>query len=179
MISPHSKKQIELILDQIGLHSSDISMGEVDIEGSFSPNKIDAFKEALEETPYDLIFEKDLILIEKVKNIIIEMIHYSKELPLIKYSEYISRKVKFSYTYLSKLFSKIKGVTIEHYIIAQKIERAKHLLLSNELTLAEIAWRLKYSSAAHLSAQFKKVTGITPTDFRKNGTRILLPPESM
>jgi len=179
MISPHSKKQIELILDGIGLHSSDISMGEVEIRESYSPNKIEAFREALEKTPYDLVFEKDLILIEKVKNIIIEMIHYSKELPLIKYSEFISRNVKFSYTYLSKLFSKIKGVTIEHYIIAQKIERAKHLLLSNELTLAEIAWRLKYSSAAHLSAQFKKVTGSTPSDFRKNGSRNLLPPESI
>ncbi|MFI5151832.1 MAG: helix-turn-helix domain-containing protein [Chitinophagales bacterium] len=179
MISPHSKKQIKGILEGIGLHTSAISTGEVEIDDSYSPQKFDAIREALVETPFDLVLEKEIILIEKIKNIIIEMIHYSKELPLVKYSEYISQKVNFNYTYLSKLFSRIKGITIEHYIIAQKIEKAKQLLALNEMTLSEIAWKLQYSSSGHLSAQFKKVTGHTPSEFKRAEPKNILSPESI
>ena len=119
------------------------------------------------------------MMIEKIKCIIIEMIHYSDDLPCTNYSNVISEKIMCNYESLSKLFSKIKGITIEQFIIANKIEKAKQLLLYNELTLSEIAWKLHYSSTAHLSAQFKKITGITPTLFKKSGNKQLIPVENL
>jgi AraC-like DNA-binding protein len=111
---------------------------------------------------------KRVLLAEKVRQLIIEMVHYSLELPTINYSEYISKNLCTSYTLISKSFSKTNGMTIEQFIIVQKIERVKKLLSINELSLSEIAWKLGYSSTAHLSAQFKRVTGITPSLFRKD-----------
>jgi AraC-like DNA-binding protein len=111
--------------------------------------------------------DKKAKLIEKIKIVIIEMIHYSDELPKVKYSEYISNILGHDYTYLSNIFSEVKGSTIEHYIIDHKIEKVKELLLYDELNLTEISYRMHYSSVAHLSSQFKKVTGLTPT-FYKN-----------
>jgi AraC-like DNA-binding protein len=101
------------------------------------------------------------------------MIHYSEELPEINYSDYISNKLHLDYTYLSRCFSKIRGMTIRQFIIVQKIKRVKQLLLYNGMTLAEIAWKLHYSSTSHLSSQFKKVTGLTPSDFKKGATQKL------
>jgi AraC-like DNA-binding protein len=114
----------------------------------------------------DAIYKR-IILAEKVRNLIIEMIHDSFELPSVNYSEYISRNLCVNYTLLSKSFSKICGTTIEQFIINEKIEKVKKLLTHNDLTLSEIAWKLRYSSTAHLSAQFKRITGITPSVFRK------------
>jgi AraC-like DNA-binding protein len=136
-------------------------------------------EETLIKNDFDVVAAKELILIEKIKSVIIEMIHDSDELPNIKYSEYLSKKLKVNYTYLSKLFSKAKNTTIEHFIIAHKIERVKQLLLFNEFTLSEIAWKLHYSSTAHLSAQFKKVTGLTPSRFKKLKYKKLIPPENL
>jgi AraC-like DNA-binding protein len=110
--------------------------------------------------------DKKAILIEKVKNVIIEMVHYAEDRPKTNFSDYLSEKLKLDYTYLANLFSEVTGMTIEHYIIAHKIERVKELLLYDELTLTEISYMLNYSSIAHLSNQFKKVTGLTPTFFR-------------
>jgi AraC-like DNA-binding protein len=107
------------------------------------------------------------VLIEKIKNIIIEMVHYSDELPKVTYSDYISEKMGLDYTYLSKLFSEVRGITIEHFIIAHKIERVKELLLYDELNLTQISYIMNYSSVSHLSKQFKKVTGLTPSFFKK------------
>ena len=107
------------------------------------------------------------MLIEKIKNIIVEMIHYSDEPPLLNFSSFLSEKLDYDYNYLSNLFSEVKGTTIEHFIIAHKIERAKELLIYNELTLTQIADKLHYSNVAHLSNQFKKVTGLTPSFFKK------------
>ena len=115
----------------------------------------------------ELLEDKKAILIEKIKTIIIEMIHYSEEPPILNFSSFLSQKLNYEYNYLSNLFSEVKGTTIEHYIIAHKIERAKELLIYNELTITQIAEKLHYSNVAHLSNQFKKVTGLTPTFFKK------------
>ena len=110
---------------------------------------------------------KKVILIEKIKDVIIEMIHYSDELPEVNYSEYISEKLQHDYTYLSNSFSEEQGITIQHFIIIHKIEKVKELLLYDELNLTEIFYKLHYSSVAHLSNQFKKITGLSPSFFKK------------
>ena len=144
-----------------------MDLGEAEIMENITTEQRDKMKVAMQKWGLELMDDKKSMLIEKIKSVIIELIHYSDELPVIKYSSYISSKLKTNYTYLSKIFSKAKNVTIEHFIILHKIERVKQLLLYNELTLSEIAWKLHYSSTAHLSAQFKKVTGLTPSRFRK------------
>lgn len=111
--------------------------------------------------------DKKSVLIEKIKNVIIDMVHYSDELPKVNYSDYISEKINHDYTYLSNIFSEVKGITIQQFIIIHKIERAKELMLYDELNLTEISYKLNYSSVAHLSNQFKKVTGLSPSHFKK------------
>ena len=106
------------------------------------------------------------ILVEKIKNIIIELVHYTNEIPKSSFSEYLSEKLNHNYSYLSNLFSEVKGTTIEHFIIIHKIERVKELIIYDELNLSEIAYTLHYSSVAHLSTQFKKITGLTPSYFK-------------
>jgi len=153
-------------LDKLGLRYTIIELGEVEINEELNAQKQGQLKSALLQFGLELMDDKKTMLIEKVKNIIIEMIHYSDELPKINFSNYLSGKLKYDYNYLSNLFSEVKGINIEHYIIAQKIERAKEMLLYNELTLTEIAYQLHYSSVSHLSNQFKKVTGLTPSFFK-------------
>ncbi|NTW31235.1 MAG: AraC family transcriptional regulator, partial [Bacteroidetes bacterium] len=114
----------------------------------------------------ELMDDKKAILIEKIKNLVVELIHYTDETPKINYSDYLSKKLNYDYTYLANLFSEVTGFTIEHYIIAHKIERVKELLLYDELNLTQISYKLNYSSVSHLSSQFKKVTGLTPTFFK-------------
>jgi AraC-like DNA-binding protein len=111
--------------------------------------------------------DKKAVLIERIINVITEMIHYSDELPKVNYSDYISEKLDYDYTYLSNLFTEVRGITIQQFIIIHKIERAKELLLYDELNLTEISYKLHYSSVAHLSNQFKKVTGLTPSHFKQ------------
>ena len=124
-------------------------------------------KMALLKSGLELLEDKKSILIEKIKNIIVEMIHYSDEAPRTNFSDYLSSRLNYDYNYLSNLFSEVKGTTIAHFIIAHKIERAKELLVYDELTLTEIADKLHDSSVAHLSNQFKKVTGLTPSFFKQ------------
>jgi AraC-like DNA-binding protein len=114
-----------------------------------------------------LLDDKKSILIEKVKNVIIEMIHYMDEIPKVNYSDYISDKVGYDYTYLANIFSEVKGITIQQFIILHKIEKVKELLIYNELNLTEISYKLHYSSVAHLSNQFKKITGLSPTFYKQ------------
>ena len=111
--------------------------------------------------------DKKAMLVEKIKNVIVEMVHYADELPETNFSDYLSEKLNHNYTYLSNLFSEVKGITIEHYIIIHKIEKVKELIIYDELNLTEIAYKLNYSSVAHLSNQFKKITGLTPSFFKK------------
>ncbi len=111
--------------------------------------------------------DKKAVLIERIRNIIIEMVHYSKELPKTNFSDFLSEKLNYDYTYLANLFSEVQGTTIEKFIIAHKIERVKELIIYDELNLTEIAWLMHYSSVAHLSNQFKKITGLTPSHFKQ------------
>ena len=132
-----------------------------------SPGQQQQFKAALLKSGLELIDDKKSVLIQKIKNVILELVHYSEEPLSTNFSEYLSQTLQLDYTYLANLFSEVQGTTIEHFMIAHKIERVKELLVYDELNLTEIAYQMHYSSVAHLSAQFKKVTGLTPTHFKK------------
>ncbi|MDB5228257.1 MAG: helix-turn-helix transcriptional regulator [Bacteroidota bacterium] len=167
MVSIRCKMVVRAELENIGLHPLEIELGEAEIRGNISEKKQQLLKAALLKSGLELMDDKKAMLIEKIKNVIIEMVHYSDELPKTTFSYYLSKKLNYDYNYLSNLFSEVKGITIEHYIILHKIERVKELLVYNELNLTEIAWKLQYSSVSHLSNQFKKITGLTPTFFKK------------
>ena len=167
MVSLRCKMVVRAELENLGLHAKTIELGEVDIEESLSDELRNSLKLALLRTGLELLEDKKSILIEKIKNIIVEMVHYSEEAPKTNFSDYLSSKLNYDYKYLSNLFSEVKGTTIAHFIIAHKIERAKELLVYDELTLTQIADKLHYSSVAHLSNQFKKVTGLTPSFFKQ------------
>jgi AraC-like DNA-binding protein len=143
----------------------------VDIEEDITAEQHDLLKAALLRSGLELMDDKKSILIEKIKNVIVEMVHYEDEFPKTKNSDYISKKLNNNYTYLANLFSEATGTTIEHYIIIHKIERAKELIIYDELNFTEIAYKLNYSSVAHLSNQFKKITGLTPSFFKKLKTK--------
>jgi AraC-like DNA-binding protein len=154
-------------LEKLGLHYIVVELGEAEIMESISEDQHDQFKEALLKSGLELLDDKKSVLIQKIKNVIIELIHYSEEPLAINFSDHLSQKLNHNYTYLANLFSEVQGTTIEKFIIAHKIERVKELLVYNELTLTEIAYLMHYSSVAHLSAQFKKVTGLTPSHFKQ------------
>ena len=167
MVSLRCKMLVKEELKNLGLHYTSVELGVIDIRENITPEKREKLRKVLLISGLELMEDKKAKLIEKIKIVIIEMIHYSDELPKVKYSEYISNILGHDYTYLSNIFSEVKGSTIEHYIIEHKIEKVKELLLYDELNLTEISYRMHYSSVAHLSSQFKKVTGLTPT-FYKN-----------
>ena len=154
-------------LRNLGLHFIVVDLGEVEIMENISPEVRNQLKLALLSSGLELMDDKRAVLIEKVINVITEMIHDTDELPKMNYSDHISEKLHYDYTYLSNLFSEVKGITIQQFIIIHKIEKAKELLLYDELNLTEISYQLHYSSVAHLSNQFKKITGLTPTHFKK------------
>lgn len=155
MVSIRCKMVVKSELDKLGLNYGAIELGEVEVDENITAAQRSELKTALHTSGLELMDDPKAILIEKIKNVIIEMVHYSDEMPIVKYSEYISEKLSYDYTYLANIFSEVKGVTIEHFIIAHKIERVKELLLYDELTLTEIAYKMNYSSVAHLSNQFK------------------------
>ena len=154
-------------LKKLGLHYTSVELGEVETLEDISAAQHDQFKIALLKSGLELMDDKKSILIQKIKNVIIELIHYSEEPLTVNFSDYLSQKLNHNYTYLANLFSEVQGTTIEKFIIAHKIERVKELLVYNELNLTEIAYLMHYSSVAHLSAQFKKVTGLTPSHFKQ------------
>lgn len=167
MVSIRCKMVVKTELEKMGLHCVMLELGVVETLEELTPEQLRNLKIALLKSGLMLMDDKKAVLIEKIKNIIIEMVHYTDELPKINHSEYISQKLGQDYTHISKIFSEVKGITIEHYIIAHKIERVKELLLYDELSLTQISYILNYSSVAHLSQQFKKVTGLTPTFFKQ------------
>lgn len=179
MVSLRCKIIVKSELEKLGLQINLIELGEVEIRERLTPEMQNELNSALTRSGLQLLEDKKSILIEKVKNIIVEMIHYSEEQPHINFSNYLSEKLGYDYNYLSNLFSEVKGTTIEHYIISHKIERAKELLIYNELTLTEIACKLHYSSVSHLSNQFKKITGLTPSFFKKMRHKRLIALESL
>ncbi|WP_375449303.1 helix-turn-helix domain-containing protein [uncultured Nostoc sp.] len=155
------------MLKELEVQSGFVELGEVEIKEDLTTDQYNALRMSLLKSGLELMDDKKAILIEKIKNVITNMVHYAHELPRTKNSIYISEKLNYDYTYLANLFSEATGITIEHYIIAHKIERAKELLLYNEINLTQIAYELNYSSVAHLSNQFKKVTGLTPSFFKQ------------
>ena len=167
MVSLRCKMAVKSELDKLGLHYSKVELGEVDVMEDITEEQRIQLKTELLKSGLELMDNQKSILIEKTKNAIIEIIHYNDELPKINFSEYLNEKLKHDYTYLANLFSEVTGITIEHFIIAHKIERVKELLLYDELNLTEISYKLNYSSVAHLSNQFKKVTGLTPSFFKE------------
>jgi AraC-like DNA-binding protein len=158
-------------LEKLGLKYGTIDLGEVEVESSITAGQIELLKVGLLKSGLKLMEDKKAVLIEKIKNVIVEMVHYADEIPKTKSSNYISEKLNHDYTYLANLFSEATGTTIEHYIISHKIEKVKELLLYDELNLTEISYKLNYSSVAHLSNQFKKVTGLTPSFFKQLKTK--------
>lgn len=179
MVSNRCKIAVKEALKKIGLHFIVVDLGEVEVMEDLTPEQRDQLKIALLRTGLELMDDKRAVLIEKINNTITEMIHYSDEVPKMNYSDFISKKLDYDYTYLSNLFSEVKGITIQQFIIVHKIERAKELLLYDELTLTEISYKLHYSSVAHLSNQFKKVTGLTPTHFKQMKNKKRMPIEEI
>ena len=171
------KMVVQSILEELNIAYIKIELGEVELPHEMLRSDLLEFSKGLQKSGLELIQDRKSILVEKIKNTIVEMIHYKDEMGGKKNSYYISQKLNHNYNYLANLFSEVTGSSIAHYIIAHKIEKAKELLVYYELPLSEIAWKLHYSSAAHLSNQFKKITGITPSHFKKMEEKKLIPLE--
>ncbi|HTF17748.1 MAG TPA: AraC family transcriptional regulator [Chryseolinea sp.] len=167
MVSLRCKLLVNEELKKLGIRPVSIDLGVVEIAEDISNEQRTQLRENLLRSGLALLDDKKSILIERIKNVITEMIHYSDEPPRQNYSEYISEKLNYDYTYLSNIFSETKGITIQQFIIINKIERVKELLLYDELNLTEIADKLHYSSVAHLSNQFKRITGLSPSFYKK------------
>ncbi len=166
MVSLRCKMLVREELHKLGIKHLIVELGMVDIITDLTAEQHALLKSRLAKSGLELLDDKKGVLIERIKNVIIEMIHYMDEIPKVNYSDYISEKLGYDYTYLSNFFSEVKGVTIQQFIILHKIEKVKELLLYDELSLTEIAYKLHYSSVGHLSNQFKKITGLSPTYFK-------------
>jgi len=154
-------------LKKLGLHFIVVDLGEVEIMENISTEQREQVKIALLNSGLELMDDKRAVLIEKIKNAIIEMVHHSDEIIKINFSDFLSEKLNYDYTYLANLFSEVQGTTIEQFMISHKVERIKELIIYGELNITEIAWKMNYSSVAHLSNQFKKVTGLSPSHFKQ------------
>ncbi|OMP76779.1 AraC family transcriptional regulator [[Flexibacter] sp. ATCC 35208] len=166
MVSIRCKMVVKEAFKELGLHYVTVNLGEVNVLEEITPKQRDKLRVILLRSKLELIDDKRAILIESIKNVIIEMVHYADDLPKTNFSDYLSKKLDYNYTYLANIFSETQGTTIEHFIIMHKIERVKELIIYDELNLSEIAYKLHYSSVSHLSHQFKKITGLTPTYFK-------------
>ena len=167
MVSNRCKIAVKEVLRKFGLHFIIVDLGEVELMETISAEQRDQIRTALLKAGFELMDDKRAVLIEKIKNAIVEMVHHSDEAIKINFSEYLSEKLDHDYTYMSNLFSEVQGTTIEQFIISHKIERVKELIIYGELNISEIAWKMNYSSVAHLSNQFKKTTGLSPSHFKK------------
>lgn len=154
-------------LEKLGLHHIYVKIGEAKIIENISQEQIDQLDIALRKSGLELMVDKRSLLVEKIKNTIIELVHYTDEQIKVNLSDYLSEKLNHDYTYMANLFSEVKGTTIEKFYLLHKIEKVKELIVYNELNLTEIAYKMHYSSVAHLSNQFKKITGLTPSHFKK------------
>jgi len=167
MVSSRCKMAVKEELKKLGLHFTPVDLGEVEIMENITQEQREQLKIALHSSGLELMDDKRAVLIEKIKNVIIEMVHHTDELIKINFSVFLSEKLNHDYTYLANLFSEVQGTTIEQFIISHKIERIKELMIYGELNITEIAWKMNYSSVAHLSNQFKKVTGLSPSHFKQ------------
>lgn len=166
MVSLRCKMMVQDELKLLGLKYVVVDLGSVEILEDITETPREKLKINLLKSGLELMDDKKAILVEKIKNAITEMVHYNTELPKENHSDYLSRILDYDYTYLANIFSEVKGITIQQYIIFHKIEKIKEYILYDELNLTEISYRLNYSSVAHLSNQFKKITGLTPSFFK-------------
>ncbi len=167
MVSTRCKMIVKEELKKLSLNYILVDLGVIDILENINIEQRMLLKAALLADGLELMDDKKSMLIEKIKNVIVEMVHYADEIPKFNFSNFLSEKLNYDYTYLANLFSEVQGTTIEKYIISHKIERIKELIIYDELNITEIAFKLNYSSVAHLSSQFKKVTGLSPTHFKR------------
>ena len=171
MVSNRCKILVKEVLKNLNIHFTNVNLGEVEVMEELNDEQLALINATLKKSGLELMSDKKSILIERIKNVITEMVHYDDELPNINFSAYLSEKLHYDYTYLSNLFSEKEAVTIEHYILLHKIEMVKELIIYDELNLTEIAYKLHYSSVSHLSKQFKKITGLTPSFFKNLKTK--------
>jgi len=167
MVSTRCKMVVKEELIKLGLHFIVVDLGEVEIMENITADQREQLKTALLISGLQLMDDKRAVLIEKIKNAVIEMVHHTDEISKINFSDFLSKKLNHDYTYLSNLFTEVQGATIGQFIISHKIERIKELIMYDELNITEIAWKMNYSSVAHLSNQFKKATGLTPSHFKQ------------
>jgi AraC-like DNA-binding protein len=179
MVSNRCKIVVKEVLNELGLHFIVVDLGEIEIMEQLDEMQKTKLKSLLAESGLELMDDKKAILIERIRVLITDMVHNEKNLPETNYSIYISDKLNYDYTYLSNLFSEIKGITIQQFIIIHKVERIKELIIYDELNITEIAWKMNYSSVAHLSNQFKKVTGLSPSHFKQLKVRRRCPIEEL
>jgi len=168
MVSLRCKMVVKEELSKLGVRAAKVDLGIVETRENISDEVREKLRVNLSRCGLELLEDRTSILIEQIKGVVIEMIHYSDETPKVNYSDYISEKLNYDYTYLSNVFSKVKGMTIQQFIIMNKIERVKELLMYDEMNLTEISYKLNYSSVAHLSNQFKKITGLSPSFFKQS-----------
>lgn len=166
MVSIRCKMLVKEELKLLGLNYFVVELGVVDVLEPFTEAQRDQLGKNLLKSGLELLDDKRSILVEKIKTVITELVHYTEEMPKVNYSDYLSEHLGYDYTYLANVFSEVRGITIQQFIIINKIERAKELLVYNELSLTEIAFLLHYSSVAHLSNQFKKITGLSPSFYK-------------
>ena len=166
MVCIRCKMVVKSELEKLGLHYTSVELGEAEILENISKEQEDQLNNNLKMAGLELMDDKKSILVEKIKMIIVELVHYTDDQIKINLSDHLSQKLNYNYTYLANLFAEIKGTTIEKFYLTHKIEKVKELLVYNELNLTEIAYKLHYSSVAHLSNQFKKMTGLTPSHFK-------------
>jgi AraC-like DNA-binding protein len=166
MVSNRCKMAVKEELKKLGLHFIVVDLGEVDVMENITLDQRLKLKAGLLDSGFELMDDKKSMLIEKIKNVIIEMVHHSDQVIKVNFSIHLSEKLNHDYTYLSNLFSEVQGTTIERFIISHKTERVKELIIYGEHNITEIAWKMGYSSVAHLSSQFKKVTGLSPSHFK-------------
>ncbi|HBL76217.1 MAG: AraC family transcriptional regulator [Bacteroidetes bacterium GWF2_42_66] len=179
MVSNRCKMAVKEELKKLGLHFIVVDLGEVEIMENLSYDQRERVKIALFNAGFELMDDKRAVLIERIKNTIIQMVHHSDELIKTNFSVFLSEKLNYDYTYMANLFSEVQGTTIEQFIISHKVERIKELIIYGEETITEIAWRMNYSSVAHLSNQFKKATGLSPSHFKQLKDKRRSPIESI
>jgi AraC-like DNA-binding protein len=167
MVSNRCKMAVKEDLKKLGLHFIVVDLGEVEIMENITPEQREELKASLLTAGLELMDDKRAVLIERIKNVIIEMVHHTEEMIKVNFSNFLSEKLNHDYTYMANLFSEVQGTTIEQFIISHKVERIKELIIYGELNITEIAWKMNYSSVAHLSNQFKKVTGLSPSHFKQ------------
>lgn len=167
MVCIRCEMVVKYAFEKMGVNYNWVKIGEAEIVGELSEEQQTELNKRLKKSGLELLEDKKAILVEKIKNVIIELVHYTEDQIKVNLSDLLTEKLNYDYTYLANLFMEVKGTTIEQFFIFHRIERAKELLVYDQLTLTEIAYRLHFSSVAHLSGQFKKVTGLTPSQFKK------------